>query len=200
MCVFLFTHLYMEKLRSNLILCSALKVGYSKNNYLRYSTTWNYCIEFHFDIFSMSTSDLYLILFSYLRNNKIYCHDVFTLLSTESGIKFTSRTSGIEMTKKTYENFEDWWLYRQWYDSCLLESKVIYGFRLMFDKDIFISFLKSEAISMVEAQLSLKPMYPWSEQIISIFDRLVDETNEDVFWEDAHMYSWSHKKKPKKKL
>jgi hypothetical protein len=51
---------------------------------------------------------------------------------------------------------------------------------------------------MVETQFSLKPAYPWSNKVISIFDRLVDETNEEVFWEDTHPRAWSHKKKPKK--
>jgi hypothetical protein len=188
----------MQDLSSNLIICSALRVGYSKKSYLKYAETWNYCIEFHFDIFEMAASDLYLILFSYLRYNKLYCHDLLTLLSSDSGVKFTSRTAGIEMRKKNYENFDEWWSYRQWYDSCLLETKTTYGFRLIFDKDVFSNFVWENQLTMVEAQLSLKPAYPWSNKIISIFDRLVDETNEEVFWEDAHPLAWSHKKKPKK--
>lgn len=189
----------MEKLNSNLILCLPLKIGYSKYKYLKYTTSINWSIEFYFDIEDMHSSDLFLIIFSYLKYNDLYCLDVYTLAKSNNSKKIFSRKSGYDLNKMTYREFEVWWENRQWYDSILLDSKEIYGIRLCFVPELVKAFLSSNKINLEIFQLCLKPNYPWNLKIISYFDYFLDESNEDVFWEKPSKYRWYSKIKPIKK-
>lgn len=179
------------------MICSAKKIGYNRNKYLTYNNVWKYSIDFYFEIEYMHTTDLFLILYSYLRNNDLYPLDVYTLaISNNNKPKFFSRKTGHELSKMSYREFENWWEHRQWYDSSLLESKEIYGFRIIFIPELVDSFIKLNDISLEEFYYSYKPEYPWSSEILSIFDYFIDITNEDSFWIMSPKYK--HIKKPHK--
>lgn len=197
MCVFFFFYTYIEKLRSNVILCSERRIGYNFRSYLRYKKSWKYSIEFYFDIENMHSTDLFLILYSYLRNQSIYCLDVYTLAEQRSKIRIFSRKTGYELNKMTYREFESWWEERQWYDSSLLEPKEVYGFRLVFVPELVNNYLLSQDIDMEAFQLSYKPAYPWSLDLISFFESFIDESNEYIFWDKTILHKY-YRNPPKK--
>ena len=176
-----------------------LKVGYTSNKHIIYSKSLNWCIEFYFDIEDMHSTDLFLILFSYLKNNKLYCLDVYTIAKNKLEKKIFSRKSAYELNKMNYREFETWWENRQWYDSALLDKKEIYGFRLSFVPDLVKQYLVMNKINLETFQFSLKPDYLWSKDLIDFFDYFLDESNEDVFWEKPSEYRWYNKIKPIKK-
>lgn len=189
-CVFFFFYTYIEKLRDNTILCLERKIGYNTRSYLRYKPSWNYSIEFYFDIENMHSTDLFIILYSYLRNQSLYCLDVYTLAEQRSKTRIFSRKTGYELGKMTYREFESWWEKRQWYDSSLLDPKEIYGFRLAFVPELLDSYLSDRGLNMEIFQLSYKPSYPWSSDVISFFENFIDESNEGVFWDKTLMHRY----------
>lgn len=186
----------MEKLRNNTIICLEKKIGYHFDKSIVYKNSWKYCIDLCFEIEYMHSTDLFLILFSYLRNNKLYCLDVYTIAMCDNKAKIFSRKTGYEMSKMTYREFENWWENRQWYDSALLESKEVYGIRISFVPQLVDNYINANSISLDSFYFSYKPAYPWSMQLINYFDYFIDESNEDVFWELPLKYG--HMQKPKK--
>lgn len=180
----------------NTIICSARKVGYHPTKYLIFNQVWEYSIDFYFEIQYMHASDLYLILFSYLRNMQLFCLDVYTLAQNKSKFKFFSKKTGFEMSRMTYREFESWWNDRQWYDSSLLETKEIYGIRISFIPKLVNNFIKNNNITLEDFYVSYKPAYPWCDSVISIFDSFIDHSNEHIFWEKPLKYEYD--KKPTK--
>lgn len=141
----------------------------------------------------MHATDLYLILFSYLRNQKIYCLDVYTLAKERETRKIFSRKTGYSLNKMSYREFESWWEERQWYDSSLLNPKELYGIRLVFVPALVEALVRSNGISLSDFYFSYKPAYPWSSDIIGIFDFYYDESNAEVFWELTPKYKYAEK-------
>lgn len=188
-----YLHICIDFLSNNTVLCSYKKVGYSKNKYIKNYSTWEYSIDIIFDIEDMHSTDLYLILFSYLRNQEVYCVSIHTIGKFENNIKIFSHQNSYEINKMTYREFESWWEYRQWYDSCLLSEKELYGIKLSFIPDLVDIFIKKQDISLEDFYSSYKPMYPWSDEIISYFDYFIDETNFSIIWQKSPKYRYLKK-------
>lgn len=144
----------------------------------------------------MHPSDLYFILFSYFRNQKVYCISIYTLAYSKEDQKFFSKKSGYELNKMTYREFESWWEHRQWYDSNLLNQKEEYGIRLEFVSALVDFFIKEKNISLDEFYYGYKPLYPWSQKVLKTLDYFLDSTNENIFWEKSLKYRYM--KKPNK--
>jgi hypothetical protein len=150
-----------------------------------------------FEICDMHATDLYLTLFSYLRNNEIPCIHLYTAAISESKIKYFYHSYAYNINRMTYREFEQWWDNRFWYDSQLLNSKEIYAIKLTFLPEAVNFFIKKNNISLEDFYLSYKPAYPWSSSIIQIFDSFIDASNEDIFWNKSpHVYT--NKRKPNK--
>lgn len=126
--------------------------------------------------------------------------DLYTISKNQSEKKIFSRKSAFDLNKMNYREFESWWEDRQWYDSALLDSKEIYGIRLSFIPDLIKEYLTLNKITLDEFQLSLKPDYIWSEDLIKFFDYFLDESNEETFWEKPNKYKWYNKTKPLKRI
>ena len=163
MCIYLIfniLHICIDFLSNNTILCSYKKIGYFGHKYLIFSNSWEYSIDIFFDIKDMHATDLYLILFSYIRNQELYCISIHSIGLVDKKLKLYSHQNGYIINKMTYREFEEWWEYRQWYDSSLLSEKEIYGIKISFIPDLVESFIKREKISLEDFYYSYKPMYP----------------------------------------
>jgi hypothetical protein len=192
----------MDKLNNNIIFCSAKKIGYSKDKSVVFRNVWKYSIDIYFDIEDMHASDLFLILFSYIKYKRIYCTEIYTLCrgsKSPNSYKFFSNKTSFEFLKMSYREFENWWEHRQWYDSILLEEKDLYGIRIVFVPELIEIYLKQNNITLEDFYFSFKPEYPWSEDIIDFFNFYIDAFNEGVFWDKPNEYKFYGKRKPVKR-
>lgn len=185
----IYTNAITEHFKNNTLLCSWKKIGYTEKKYLKFKHIWKYSIDICFEVNYMHATDLYLIIFSYLRNYKLPCLDLYIVATSNNKIRYLYRNSAHNLNKMTYREFELWWENRQYYDSQLLEHKEIYSIRLTFLPEALIYFTKKHNISLEDFYLSYKPAYPWSCDILTIFNFFIDFTNETAFWKkNTHLY------------
>jgi hypothetical protein len=62
-----------------------------------------------------------------------------------------------------------------------LKAKEIYSIKITFLPEAVNRVIKINKIDLNAFYFSYKPSYPWSEEIVSIFDYFLDITNESVF-------------------
>lgn len=95
---------------------------------------------------------------------------MYTLaINIENENKIISHTNVFYIKKMNYLYFSVWWDDRKNYDQKYLNEDNEYGVLIVFSKASVDAYLKKNNILLQDFYDSIKPVFPWKEEILNYF-------------------------------
>lgn len=165
---------YME---NNLIIDKKQKIKIPQNERLNYSINeyaeWKYAIQIKFSLTKpLNYLNLFLIIKSYVLNNKIPPHALCTVFKKENQNIITQKENVSWFIGADYYAFCEWINFRVLSDKKYNESEQFYSLVLLFPKGLLLLKNKEEGITNILRLL--KPNYPWNIPCLDFFKHSID--------------------------
>jgi hypothetical protein len=155
---------------NNLKIDKNLRIPSNDKEFFLIDKYWDFSQKLVFNVDTVYVDNLYVIIQSYLWNSQIRTLRLYTFMQNDGENRILSYNNVFIVKKMNFFFFSNWWDNVSNYDKQYLTPHSIYGMVIVFSVQSLEAFANKHQISVEELYTSLKPSYPWNQNIINLLN------------------------------